>query len=744
MPTIRETSDAAASTATTYTLAVGQTAQGTISTQADHDYYRVNLVAGQTYTFAMIGTGVANDIDDTLLQLRNSSGTVVANNDDGGPAQSSVLTFTATSSGVYYIDAGAYGPGAPMPGDSAAGQYGLSMTTGTRAHFDEMMGAAAVLVPDVSWGPARGQAATVTWAARTSFAGSTDASGQPAPFSQLTASEIASVRTALTMFSDVANITFNQVNPGGTSNSATMLFSNYTSTTDGAGAYALYPGDASVGAGHGDVRINTNSVDTSSQPLGSYSFFAIMHEIGHAVGLSHPGDYNAAPGVNIEYVTHAQFQQDSHQYTILSYFDEESTTSSYNSYPDTLMLFDILAMQQLYGANMTVRAGNTIYGFGSNAGAVYDFAQNTDPVMSIWDAGGTDTLNAAGFSQAQYIDLTAGAFSSIGGFTNNVSIAFGAVIENANGGGGNDVIIGNDVANFLNGMLGNDTLNGGLGADTMQGDFGNDTYYVDNAGDVVIETTGGGTLDFVATRVSYALGSTAQIEKFSTTSVAGTTAINLTGNGFAQVISGNNGANVIIGGGGSDTMAGYGGNDTYFVDSTDDVVADGAGQGTLDWVRTSGSYQLGSNINIERLSAIDSNANVNMNLIGNEIAQEIWGNAGRNRIAGNGGADILKGFGGNDTFIFSNAGHSSPGLGRDFIQDFEDYGDDDTIDLSGFSGTLSWRGAGAFTGLNQVRAYQSGSHVIVQINSTGTIAADAEIVLTNTQLANVTASDFLL
>jgi hypothetical protein len=66
-----------------------------------------------------------------------------------------VLTFTATSSGVYYIDAGAYGPGAPMAGDSTAGQYGLSVATGTRAHFDEMMGAAALLVPDVSWGGTR-------------------------------------------------------------------------------------------------------------------------------------------------------------------------------------------------------------------------------------------------------------------------------------------------------------------------------------------------------------------------------------------------------------------------------------------------------------------------------------------------------------------------------------------------------------------------------------------------------------
>ena len=76
----------------------------------------------------------------------------------------------------------------------------------------------------------------------------------------------------------------------------------------------------------------------------------------------HPGDYNAGPGVNITYGAHAQFIQDTHQYTVMSYFDKSNTTASYNSYPDTLMLFDIYSLHQLYGANMTTRAGDTVYG----------------------------------------------------------------------------------------------------------------------------------------------------------------------------------------------------------------------------------------------------------------------------------------------------------------------------------------------------------------------------------------------
>jgi serralysin len=633
MPNILETSDAAGSTTTTYTLGVGQTAQGTISTPTDHDWYRVELVAGQTYTFAMIGTGVSNDINDTYLQLHNSAGAQVALNDDGGPSTSSSLTFTASTTGTYYLNAGSYN-------DSDAGLYGLSMAAGTRAHFDEMMGAGALLVPDVSWGAG----ATVTWAARTTFAGSVDASGVAAPFSQLTASEVATIRNALTYFSDVANIRFNQVNPGGTSDSATILVSNYTSTTDGAGAYAYYPGDASVGAVHGDVRINTDSVDTASQPPGSYSFFAILHELGHAMGLAHPGDYNAGPGVQITYDNAAQFLQDSQQYTVMSYFDESNTTTSFNSYPDTLMLYDILAMQQLYGVNTTTRAGNTVYGFGSNAGAVYDFAQNTDPVMSIWDAGGIDTINASGFSQAQFIDLTAGRFSSIGGMVGNVSIAYGAVIENATGGSGNDTLLGNAASNVLN---------GGGGTDLMRGLAGADTYVVDNVGDVIQEASGGGS-DRIISSVSYTIAAGVEVESIETINQAATTALTFVGNAFSQTIVGNAGSNTLVGGGGNDVLRGLGGHDTYFVDSLSDVIQEVDGAGS-DRVFTAVSYTLAAGVSVELMQTTNSIGTSAINLVGNAVSQTLVGNAGANQLVGGGGNDILQGLGGNDIYVVDSA-----------------------------------------------------------------------------------------
>jgi Ca2+-binding RTX toxin-like protein len=301
------------------------------------------------------------------------------------------------------------------------------------------------------------------------------------------------------------------------------------------------------------------------------------------------------------------------------------------------------------------------------------------------------------------------------------------------GGDGLDLLVGGEfdyvsadatgaIAQF-DGATGDDYLDGGEGSDGLYGLDGND---------VLIGGDGDDHNGYSATFPGYALSDFLALTKSG-----------LYGGSGNDYLDGGRGSDYLDGGLGDDTMIGGIGNDTFIVDSVADQVIEGGGGGTLDIVITSGGYALGSNTEVERLTTSDINANINFNLIGNEVGQEIWGNGGKNRIAGNGGVDIIKGYGGNDTFIFANITHSNPGA-YDFIQDFEDYGDDDTIDLSGFAGTLSFIGSGAFTGLNQVRAYQSGSHVIVQLNTIGTTAVDGHFVLTNTSLANVTASDFIL
>jgi Ca2+-binding RTX toxin-like protein len=216
-------------------------------------------------------------------------------------------------------------------------------------------------------------------------------------------------------------------------------------------------------------------------------------------------------------------------------------------------------------------------------------------------------------------------------------------------------LTGNTVAQTIIGNAGINVLKGGGGLDTLQGLGGNDTYYVDSADDIVVEGAGQGTADVVATNVSYVLGAKAQIEALRTTSSGGTTAIDLTGNTFAQTITGNAGVNVIKGGGGADTLQGLGGNDTYYVDSADDIVVEGAGQGTADTVTTNVSYTLGAAAQVELLRTTSNGGTTAIDLTGNGFAQTITGNAGVNVLKGGGGLDTLQGLGGNDTYYVDSA-----------------------------------------------------------------------------------------
>ena len=166
----------------------------------------------------------------------------------------------------------------------------------------------------------------------------------------------------------------------------------------------------------------------------------------------------------------------------------------------------------------------------------------------IYGDAGNDTASYAAATAGVVVDLAAGTASGADiGSDTLVSI------ENAVGGSGNDQIAGNAADNALNGGAGNDIMTGGLG---------NDTYFVDSAGDVVLEASGGGS-DTVYTSVNYGLTTGQEVETLSTTNSLATGTIYLTGNDLGQNIYGNAGISILDGLGGADTMAGYGGDDFY-------------------------------------------------------------------------------------------------------------------------------------------------------------------------------------
>jgi trimeric autotransporter adhesin len=202
---------------------------------------------------------------------------------------------------------------------------------------------------------------------------------------------------------------------------------------------------------------------------------------------------------------------------------------------------------------------------------------------------------------------------------------------------------GNASTNTLTGNSGANRLDGAAGADSMIGGAGNDTYVVDNAGDSIVELAAGGT-DTVESSVTWALG--AEIENLTLT---GTTAINGSGNSLANMLTGNAAANTLDGGAGNDALAGGAGDDTYVVDSTADVVTELASAGT-DVVLASVTWTLGTNV--ENLTLTGT---VNLNGIGNTLANTLRGNAGANTLDGGAGADTLIGGAGNDIYTVDNA-----------------------------------------------------------------------------------------
>ena len=286
----------------------------------------------------------------------------------------------------------------------------------------------------------------------------------PTPgFTPFTAAQRASTHRAFATIAEVANLSFaevpdNHVEPGPANNRITFHAGSWDAQVSGATGPYQTGGPEIYGAG---VTLNNFHIArrTANEGFHDFFFFVTLHEALHALGLSHPGQYNG-PGYN--YAQHAEFAQDTRQYSAMSYwaaseYGADHYIGSTQYIASTPLLYDILSLQTLYGANMGTRTGDTVYGFNSNTGASpFNFAVNPASVVAIWDAGGTDTLDLSGYSNGSRIDLHGGGFSDAGELTRNVAIAFGARIENAVGGAGNDVILVNPAANRVSGGSGAD------------------------------------------------------------------------------------------------------------------------------------------------------------------------------------------------------------------------------------------------------------------------------------------------
>ena len=232
-------------------------------------------------------------------------------------------------------------------------------------------------------------------------------------------------------------------------------------------------------------------------------------------------------------------------------------------------------------------------------------------------------------------------------------------------GTGNDLantLLGNAASNVLTGGAGNDILDGRAGADSLIGGLGDDVYTVDNTGDVITENLAEG-IDKVNSRVTYTLS--ANVENLT---LAGTSAIDGTGNDLANNILGNTASNVLTGGAGNDILDGGAGadsligglgDDVYTVDNTGDVITENLAEG-IDKVNSRVTYTLSANVEnltLTGTSTIDGAGNDFANtLLGNTASNVLTGGAGNDTLNGGAGADSLIGGLGNDVYFVDNVG----------------------------------------------------------------------------------------
>lgn len=274
---------------------------------------------------------------------------------------------------------------------------------------------------------------------------------------------MANVAQALGTWAAVANVTFQQVADTTAGAGDIRLFITSEEPTTNS-AFAMRPYNPTGHAAAGDVVFYNQLTRSSAE--GTFNYTTIIHEVGHSLGLKHPGDYENGGASDGPYLPSTL---DNSAYSIMSY----------NFNPKILSrlvgpsLYDIEAIQYLYGANMAYAPGDQTY------------SVTATQFRTIWDPNGANTLSGRTLNSNQILNAQESSFSSVNGFY-TAAVAKGTKIANLEGGNGADTLIGNALDNRFVGGRGDDKITGNGGVDTVVYSGAQSQYTIAQVGNSIV------------------------------------------------------------------------------------------------------------------------------------------------------------------------------------------------------------------------------------------------------------------